>query len=163
MTENNKMPKLTDIEVLRRAELIMRNRVEDASAIINTDALESPDATREALKLKFAQLDSAREHFLIVHLNNRHKVIDIEVHSTGTIDCASVYPRDVFRSALTKNSAALIFAHNHPSGEPKPSATDHRLTRKLCEGAALFDIRVLDHIIMCASGESHSFAEHGEL
>ncbi|WP_375142670.1 JAB domain-containing protein [Methylomonas koyamae] len=99
--------------------------------------------------------------FLGVFLDNQHKVIACEELFRGTIDGASVYPREVVKTALQHNAAALIFAHNHPSGISQPSQADRVITEKLKSALALIDIRVLDHFVV---GEAvYSFAEHGLL
>ncbi|GIA88948.1 DNA repair protein RadC [Vibrio cholerae] len=94
-------------------------------------------------------------------LDNQHRLIAFEELFFGTIDSASVYPREVLKAALKVNAAALIFAHNHPSGDATPSQADKQITQRLKEALALVDIRVLDHIVV---GDSAiSFAERGLL
>lgn len=94
--------------------------------------------------------------------DNRHRVIAFEELFHGTLDGASVHPREVLRKALAHNAAALIFAHNHPSGVAEPSDADRRLTRRLKDALALVDIRVLDHFVV-GDGNAESFAERGFL
>lgn len=123
------------------------------------EALTDPDKAKDCIKLKLAPLE--HEVFLCVFLDNQHKVIASEELFRGTIDGASVYPREVVKTALQHNAAALIFAHNHPSGISEPSQADRLITEKLKTALALIDIRVLDHFVV---GESvYSFAEHGLL
>jgi DNA repair protein RadC len=94
-------------------------------------------------------------------LDSQHKVLECSVIFSGTIDGASIYPREIVKAALYGNAAAVIIAHNHPSGQPEPSAADKRITERIKSALALLDIRVLDHIIV---GDScYSFAESGEL
>ena len=81
-------------------------------------------------------------------LDNRHRVITVRELFRGTIDGASVYPREVVKQALSDNAAAVIFAHNHPSGVSEPSESDIRITKRLKQALALVDIRVLDHVIV---------------
>ena len=95
-------------------------------------------------------------------LDNRHRVIGFEEVFRGTIDAASVYPREIVKLALLRNAAALIVAHNHPSGVAEPSAADQQLTRRLKEALALVDVRLLDHFVV-GDGEVVSFAERGLL
>jgi DNA repair protein RadC len=95
-------------------------------------------------------------------LDNRHRVIDYRELFRGTIDGASVHPREVVRSALDLNAAAVIFAHNHPSGVAEPSQSDLRITQRLKDALALIDVRVLDHLII-GEGEGTSLAERGLL
>lgn len=124
------------------------------------DALTSPEATRAYLS---AQLRGySYEVFACLFLDNQHRVIQFEKLFRGTIDSASVYPREVVKVALSHNAAAVIFAHNHPSGINEPSQSDKHITEKLKQALNLFDIRVLDHFII-GDGEPYSFAEHGLL
>jgi DNA repair protein RadC len=124
------------------------------------NALTSPDITRAYLS---AQLRGYNyEVFACLFLDNQHRVIQLEELFRGTIDGASVYPREVAKRALHHNAAALIFAHNHPSGIAEPSQADKHITDKLKQALSLFDIRVLDHFIV-GDGQPYSFAEHGLL
>jgi DNA repair protein RadC len=121
------------------------------------DVLADPDAVRFYLISKLRDLRF--EVFACLFLDNRHRVIAFEEMFNGTIDGASVYPREVVRRAMHHNAAAVIFAHNHPSGVPEPSAADERITAKLKDALHLIDVRVLDHFII---GDSIvSFAERG--
>lgn len=124
------------------------------------DALTSPDITRAYLS---AQLRGyTHEVFACLFLDNQHRVIELEELFRGTLDSASVYPREVVKRALFHNAAAIIFAHNHPSGIAEPSIADKHITDKLKQALSLFEIRVLDHFII-GDGEPYSFAEHGYL
>jgi DNA repair protein RadC len=121
-------------------------------------ALSSPQETRAYLS---AQLRGySYEVFACLFLDNQHRVIQLDELFRGTIDGASVYPREVVKQALRHNAAAVIFAHNHPSGIAEPSQADKHITEKLKQALALFDIRVLDHFII-GDGMPYSFAEHG--
>ncbi len=122
--------------------------------------LSDPAATRKYLQARLRDLP--HEVFACLHLDNRHRVIAFEELFRGTIDGASVHPREVVRAALRHNAAALIFAHNHPSGVAEPSDADRRLTQRLKEALGLVDIRVLDHFVV-GDGEVASFAERGWL
>jgi DNA repair protein RadC len=127
-------------------------------ALQRGDALSSPDITRAYLS---AQLRGySYEVFACLFLDNQNRVIQLTELFRGTIDAASVYPREVAKLALQHNAAAVIFAHNHPSGIAEPSLADRYITDKLKQGLGLFDIRVLDHFII-GDGEPYSFAEHG--
>jgi len=124
------------------------------------NALTSPDITRAYLS---AQLRGySYEVFACLFLDNQHRVIQLDELFRGTIDSASVYPREVVKQALHHNAAAVIFAHNHPSGISEPSYADKQITEKLKNALALFDIRVLDHFII-GDGQPYSFAENGLL
>ena len=109
-------------------------------------AITSPEATREYLQLKLASLE--HEVFAVIWLDNRHRVLAFEELFRGTIDGASVHPREVVKAALRHNAAACIFAHNHPSGVTEPSQADLRITGRLKEVLALVDVRALDHMIL---------------
>ena len=122
--------------------------------------LDSPQSVREFLALKLGTLE--HEVFAVLLLDNRHRLIDYVELFRGTIDGASVHPREVVKLALARNAAALVLAHPHPSGETEPSHADELITRRLREALALVDIRVLDHIIV-AGGDVLSFAESGLL
>ncbi len=124
------------------------------------DALTSPDATRRYLTARLRHRQ--QEVFACLFLDNRHRVIRYEELFTGTIDGASVHPREVVKKALGHNAAALILAHNHPSGVAEPSTADERITARLREALALVDIRLLDHLIV-GDGEITSLAERGIL
>ncbi|MGH8272311.1 MAG: RadC family protein [Gammaproteobacteria bacterium] len=140
--------------VLELARRHLREEIERGEAIT------SPAKTREFL---MAQLrDRPHEMFCCFYLDTRHRMIGFEELFRGTLDGASVHPREVVKSALAKNAAAVIFAHNHPSGVAEPSDADRRLTRRLSDALALVDVRVLDHFVV-GDGETVSFAERGLL
>ena len=122
------------------------------------DSLENPDTTRRFLTARLRHLP--HEVFACLFLDNRHRVIAFEELFRGTIDGASVHPREVVRRVLHFNAAAVILAHNHPSGVPEPSRADVQLTRRLVDALALVDVRVLDHFIV-GEGSGVSFAERG--
>jgi DNA repair protein RadC len=123
-------------------------------------ALDSPDTARGFL---LAQLrDRPYEVFCCLHLNSRHQLIAFEELFRGTIDGASVHPREVVKAALARNAAAVILAHNHPSGVAEPSHADELITSRLRDALALVDIRVLDHLVI-GDGRCMSFAERGLL
>lgn len=123
------------------------------------DALCSPAQTRQYLAAQLAAYP--HEVFACLFLDNRNRVISFEKMFYGTIDGASVYPREVVRMALKRNAAAVIFAHNHPSGVAEPSQADEQITQRLKDALALVDIRVLDHFVV--GDEVVSFAERGLL
>ena len=122
--------------------------------------LESPRAVRDFLTVTLGHRDY--ETFCAIFVDNRHRVIDFVELFRGTIDGATVHPREVVREALQRNAAAVIFAHPHPSGVAEPSQADELITRRLKEALALVDIRVLDHLVI-AGGEAVSFSERGLL
>ncbi len=124
------------------------------------DALESVADTRRYLTTQLRH--QPHEVFACLFLDNRHRVISFEELFQGTIDGASVHPRQVVKRALYHNAAALILAHNHPSGIAEPSRADEQITLRLKEALSLIDVRVLDHFII-GDGEPVSFAERGLL
>ena len=123
-------------------------------------AITDPGITRRYLKCKLGRY--SREVFAVMFLDNQHRLISYEELFFGTIDGAAVHPREVVIRALTNHSAAVIFAHNHPSGVAEPSQADQRITDRLKAALLLVDVRVLDHMIV-AGGEVLSFAEQGLL
>ncbi|MCU7805043.1 MAG: DNA repair protein RadC [Candidatus Thiodiazotropha sp. (ex Lucinoma borealis)] len=123
-----------------------------------SDSLTNPQQTRNYLQAKLRHYPY--EVFSCLFLDNRHRIICYEELFRGTIDGASVHPREVVKRALEHNAAALILAHNHPSGVAEPSRADQQITKRLKEALALVDIRVLDHIVI-GEGEPVSLAERG--
>ena len=128
--------------------------------ISSRDALSSPRAVRDYLRLALAGRE--QEAFLVLLLDAQHRVIASEELFRGTLTQTSVYPREVVKCALKHNAAAVIFAHNHPSGVAEPSHADEILTRTLKSALLLVDIQVLDHFIV-AGTRTMSFAERGLL
>ena len=122
--------------------------------------LESPDAVKSLVALEMRNLE--HEIFACLFLDNRHRLISYEALFRGTIDSASVYPREVVKAALACNAAAVVFAHNHPSGVAEPSRADIDITTRLSKALNLIDVRVLDHIIVGGNYQV-SLAERGEL
>lgn len=118
----------------------------------------SPAAVKEYLRTKLASFE--HEVFVVLFLDTQHRLIEYSELFRGTIDSASVYPRELVKEALRLNAAAVIVSHNHPSGNPEPSGADKVLTQRLREALALVDVRTLDHIIV-AGGSTISFAERG--
>ena len=123
-------------------------------------ALTSPGAVRDYLRLILA--DREHEVFVCMWLDAQHRVIKTEEAFRGTLTHTSVHPREIVKSALAANAAAVLFAHNHPSGVAQPSQSDELLTRNLKEALALVEVKVLDHFIV-AGRQAISFAERGLL
>lgn len=124
------------------------------------DPLRTPNAVRDYLRLTLAT--RPYEVFAAVYLDSRNRVIAFEELFRGTLTQTSVWPREVVKAALAKNAAALILAHNHPSGVAEPSPSDHALTEALCKALRTVDIGVLDHVVI-AGNVAVSFAERGWL
>ncbi|MEZ8013476.1 DNA repair protein RadC [Vibrio sp. FF59] len=128
-----------------------------AEKYLRGDAFCNPTATKDYLKYKLGNYE--REVFAVMLLDNQHRLIEFNELFFGTIDAASIYPREVVKLALEHNAAAVMFAHNHPSGVAEPSQADKRITNRLKDALALVDVRVLDHFVI---GETCvSFAERG--
>lgn len=152
--------------VSRRPKTDASSTINEALAILDRRlskrerTFRSPTDTRSFLRLKLEALE--QEVFAALFLDNRHRLIHYEELFFGTIDRAAVYPREVVKKALKYNAAAVIFAHNHPSGVAEPSEADRSLTLRLREALGFVDIRVLDHIVVGMS-EQVSLAERGWL
>lgn len=129
-----------------------------AESMADADALSSPQAVRDYLRIQLQSL--GHEVFVGIFLNARNQVIAADTLSEGTLTQTSVFPREVVKRALTHNAAAVIFAHNHPSGTTEPSQADRHLTRALADALRTIDIHVLDHFVV-APGKILSFAEQG--
>jgi DNA repair protein RadC len=142
----------TDEEVLDRAAEILRERDEIR------DPMNSPMAVRSFLTLRYAALQ--HEVFTVLWLDSQNRLIDVEDMFRGTLAQTSVYPREIVKRALQVNAAAVIFAHNHPSGVAEPSRADELLTQSLKSALAMVDVRTLDHIVT-GGGSAISFAERG--
>lgn len=144
--------------MLQAAMELARRSVEQH--LTQADVMSSPRRTRLFLQHHLAARE--REIFSCLFLDSQHRLLRCEDLFFGTLDGAAVYPREVAVRALQYRAAAVIFAHNHPSGLAEPSAADRRITERLQAGLGLLDIRVLDHIII-GRGYAYSFAESGLL
>ncbi|OHE80694.1 MAG: hypothetical protein A2X76_01520 [Lysobacterales bacterium GWF1_69_6] len=141
-------------EVLALASQILAGRVQHGAL------LSDPHLAGQFLQLQLAH--ETREVFMVAHLDTRHRVIACEALFYGTIDGAEVHPREVVKKALEHNSAAVVLAHNHPSGCLEPSGADRAVTQRLKEALKLVDIRLLDHFVVGLSGYT-SMAKLGAL
>lgn len=142
----------TEDDILQAAEDILRRRVERCGA------LSKPSDSAEFLRMRLGA--KQHEEFHAVWLDNRHRIIGVECLFKGTLDSASVYPREVVRAALRQNASAVVFSHCHPSGIAEASVADRSITLELRKALALIEVRVLDHIIVAAT-ETTSMAERG--
>lgn len=145
---------VTDDDVIAAALRILSSRV------VRHSTLSNPRATREYVAVRFGGIE--HEIFACLYLDNRNRVLSCQELFRGTIDGASVYPREVVKEALAHNAAAVILVHNHPSGVAEPSQADELITRRLKQALSLVDIRVLDHLIV-GDAVVESFAERGLL
>jgi DNA repair protein RadC len=145
--------------VLLRAALELGRRYL-AATLERADVLRNPRDTRDYLRARLRGYP--HEVFACLFLDNRHRIISFDEMFAGTIDTAAVHPREVVKRALQHNAAAVILAHNHPSGVAEPSHSDLAITRRLKDALALVDIRLLDHLVI-GDSESVSLAERGLL
>lgn len=145
---------VTEQDILDIANMLLARRFKRRTK------LTSPDQTREYFKLKLARYEY--EVFCCMFLNNQNQVLAFEELFRGTINETSIYPREVVKRALSLNAAAIIFVHNHPSGDPEPSQADKHITLKLKYALELVDVRVLDHFVV-AGDSSISLVERGLL
>ncbi|WP_096663534.1 RadC family protein [Polaromonas sp. AET17H-212] len=141
-------------EVLQAAQRVL------AGQMRGCEVLSSPQVVRDYLRVKLGALE--HEVFAVVHLDSQNRVIEYVEMFRGSVNQTSVYPREVVKEALARNSAALLLVHNHPSGSTQPSRADEMLTQTLKAALALVDVRVLDHVIV-AGAEVLSMAERGLL
>ena len=128
-------------DIFERAQALMAQRFRAGAPV-----LSSPSKTREFLRLRLGVLDY--EVFSALFLSSRHRLIEYVELFRGTIDGASVHPREIVKEALSRNAAAVVIAHGHPSGDPSPSRADELVTQRLKEALSLVDIRLLDHLIV---------------
>jgi DNA repair protein RadC len=141
-------------EVLRQARRVLSQRVRRGAT------MSSPQAVKDYLRLQIGVLE--HEVFTVIFLDAQHRLIALKEMFRGTVTQTSVYPREVVKEALAVNAAAVIFAHNHPSGAADPSRADEFLTQSLKTALALVDVRVLDHLVV-AGADVVSFSERGLL
>ena len=132
----------TEQDVLAAAEGILKGKLERQGSLGN------PTDASDFLRMRLGAL--LHEEFHVLWLDNRHRILDCQKLFTGTIDGASIYPREVVRAALNINACAAIFAHNHPSGVAEPSAADRAITKELREALSLIGVWILDHIVVGA-------------
>ena len=144
----------TESELLEAAETILRSKLERLGSIGN------PRDSENFLRMRLGAL--LHEEFHVLWLDNRHRILSCQRLFNGTVDGASVHPREVVRAALAINASACVLAHNHPSGVPEPSAADRAITKELRDALQLVGVRILDHIVVSA-GECVSMAARGLL
>lgn len=145
-----------DDNIIRRALAILEHRARYSDDV----SISSPSAARDYCRLRLGGLE--HEVFGAMWLDAQNRLIAFDELFRGTITQTSVYPREVVKAALAQNAAGVILTHNHPSGTVEPSRADEQLTRSLKDALALVDVRILDHLVVSASGVT-SFAERGML
>lgn len=141
---------------LKIAQAVARRYLADR--VIDKDFIRSSEEVLDYLKHNLR--DRNKEVFIVIHLNGRNQILKMEEVFEGTLTTSAVYPREVVKRALDNDAAALVFVHNHPSGNPNPSQDDLTITKKLKEAANTIDISIHDHLII-AGNEVYSFADHG--
>lgn len=142
---------MTDHQILEKASEII------ATKFIDGDMFTQAQLTKDFLSFKLVNYE--REVFAVMLLNTQHQLIEYRELFFGTINSASIHPREVVKAVIEANASAVIFAHNHPSGIPEPSEADKRITKRLVDALALIDVSVLDHVIVGKT--AISFAERG--
>jgi len=141
---------------LKIAQAVARRYLADR--VVDKDFIRSSKEVLEYLQHNLR--DKNREVLMVIYLNGRNQIIKMEEVFEGTLSTSAVYPREVVKRALDNEAAALVFVHNHPSGNPKPSKEDLTITNKLKEAAQSIDVAIHDHLII-AGNEVYSFADHG--
>ena len=141
---------------LKIAQAVLRRYLADR--VLDKDFVRSADEVLDYLKHNLR--DKNKEVFLVIYLNGRNQILKMEELFEGTLSTSAVYPREVVKRALVNDAAALVFVHNHPSGNPNPSQDDLTITKKLKKAAQAIDVSVHDHLII-AGNDVYSFADHG--
>lgn len=160
------LSELQEIRGIGEAKAIMLMALIELSQRLNTlepqymASLQSPKEVYELLSASMKDLD--REHFIALLLDNRHRLLEIETVSIGSLDASIVHPRELFKSCVRRSAAGIIIVHNHPSGDSRPSLEDKLVTQRLLEGGKLLGISILDHVII-AGDSFYSMQEHGML
>lgn len=140
-------------KTIEQALFILRDRMKEPGQVMSKNT-----TVQDFLKIHLSHVE--HEVFSILFLDNQHRLISFDELFRGTINGAGVYPREVVKEAIKHNAAAVIFAHNHPSGIPDPSSADRHITKQLQEALSLIDVRTLDHIVIGGT-DAFSFAEAG--
>jgi DNA repair protein RadC len=157
MTRDPEAQRKAEDRMIQRALSVVRDRLRTVTA---SEPFTMPQHVKDYARLKLANKE--HEEFHVLYLDVKNRLIAAEMAFTGTLHQTSIYPREVVKGALHHNAHAVIFLHNHPSGEPEPSEADKLITERLKQALLLVDVRVLDHIIV-AGMRTMSFAEHGLL
>lgn len=152
--ENGSYVPASDADIIAAAKWALQLQMQRGMACTNADIVGN------YLTMELSKLE--HEVFAVMFLDNKHNLLAFEILFRGTINAAAVYPREVVKAALKHNAAAVIFSHNHPSGNPEPSQADHQITARLQQALALVEVRVLDHIIV-GGAKTYSFASMGDL
>ena len=154
LAATRKANRAAEDETIAQAIAHLLGRLKEPGTVI-----DSPDVAKRYFFLQLAE--EPAECFCVLFLDNRHQAIAMDRLFNGTIDGASVHPREVVRACIHHNAAAVMLCHNHPSGVAEPSQADIKLTKRLIESLALIDVRILDHLIIGNHPDCTSFAERG--
>jgi DNA repair protein RadC len=136
-------------------------KISEAAALYIDEATPLSSSTLVADMFSFLSRET-KEHFIALHLSSKNRLLCLEIVSVGSLNASIVHPREVYKSALLSSAAAIVFVHNHPSGDPTPSREDIELTARLKEASELLGIRLLDHVII-GTDRHYSFADAGLL
>lgn len=145
----------------KRVNIISLRVVKESSVLYEGSdgrKISSPSDVRTLVKPFFEGLD--REKFLVIYLNTKNEPNAIHTVSIGCLNSSIVHPREVYKGAMMTNAAAVIFAHNHPSGNPKPSQNDKNITNRLVDAGEILGINVVDHLVIGSDEDYFSFKEH---
>jgi DNA repair protein RadC len=156
-----RQPRPYATEIVLKTFIVRDNQEAQRTYVARPSASGSDDAARIARAI-YESLDADKEHFVVLALNQKHRLIGYKHVSTGTLTASLVHPREVFTAALELRAAALIFVHNHPSCDPLPSSEDIEVTRRLKSCGELLGFRILDHVIL-GRDEIYSFSDRGGL
>jgi DNA repair protein RadC len=144
-----------------RIPAVKLSMVRDGSVLAERRTVTSSAGAAAIIRMMIGGND--REEFVALLLDAKHKVVAVHSVAVGSLTMAIVHPREVFKAAIVANASAVIVAHNHPSGDPMPSAEDHELTKRLVAAGKLIGIAVLDHVVIGDEGRMYSFADQGAL
>jgi DNA repair protein RadC len=154
------LPRAYSTKIVLKTFIVRENNQAEAqTTILRRRVCGSEEAVTVARAI-YDDLDADKEHFLVLALNQKHRLIGYKHVSTGTLTASLVHPREVFTAALELRAAALIFVHNHPSGDPIPSQEDAEITRRLKNCGEILGFRILDHIIL-GHDQIYSFSDRG--
>ncbi|OHU89204.1 MULTISPECIES: RadC family protein [Pseudoalteromonas] len=143
---------MSEQDIITQAISILEKRLQKPA-----HAIESPADTAHYLRLHLSEKEY--ESFSVMFLDSQHRLLSLKELFKGTINSAPVYPREVVKAVLSFNAAAVILAHNHPSGLATPSNADHRITNRIKSALELIDVKTLDHVVV-GHDSAYSFAEH---
>ena len=155
----HKKPRVLRLKVIR--PIYESLKISEAAAQYLDKATPLSSSTNVAEMFKFLAQET-KEHFIALHLNSKNRLLCLEIVSVGSLNATVVHPREVYKSALLSSAAAIVFVHNHPSGDTTPSAEDHEITCRLQQASEILGIRLLDHVII-GTDCHYSFADNGLL